>query len=56
RKGGNDYFHDANLAEELIHLLKKEQKSLSRFGDDISDAANSLRDKDNQLASNFQIK
>ncbi|MCU4970429.1 cytoplasmic protein [Bacillus toyonensis] len=56
RKGGNDYFHDANLAEELIHLLKKEQKSLSRFGDDISDAANSLRDKDNQLAANFQIK
>ncbi|PHF79448.1 cytoplasmic protein, partial [Bacillus toyonensis] len=54
RKGGNDYFHDANLAEELIHLLKKEQKSLSRFGDDISDAANSLRDKDNQLAANFQ--
>ncbi|PRD04709.1 cytoplasmic protein [Bacillus sp. MYb56] len=56
RKGGNDYFHDANLAEELIHLLKKEQKSLSRFGDDISDAANSLRDKDNQLAANFLIK
>ncbi|MGG0730974.1 cytoplasmic protein [Bacillus paramycoides] len=55
RKGGNDYFHDANLAEELIHLLRKEQRSLSQFGDDISDAANSLRDKDNQLASNFQI-
>ncbi|PDY44375.1 cytoplasmic protein [Bacillus pseudomycoides] len=56
RKGGNDYFHDANIAEELIHLLRKEQKSLSQFGDDISDAANSLRDKDNQLATNFQIK
>ena len=56
RKGGNDYFHDANLAEELIHLLRKEQKSLSRFGDEISDAANSLRDKDNQLAGNFQFR
>ncbi|MED1042217.1 cytoplasmic protein (plasmid) [Bacillus mycoides] len=55
RQGGNDYFHDANLAEELIHLLRKEQKSLSQFGDDISDAANSLRDKDNQLGANFQI-
>ncbi|PHE62237.1 cytoplasmic protein, partial [Bacillus pseudomycoides] len=56
RKGGNDYFHDANIAEELIHILRKEQKSLSQFGDEISDAANSLRDKDNQLAGNFQIK
>lgn len=54
RKDGNDYFHDANKAEELIHILRKEQKSLSQFGDDISDAANSLRDKDNQLAANFQ--
>ncbi|PFY95834.1 cytoplasmic protein, partial [Bacillus pseudomycoides] len=56
RKGGNDYFHDVNLAEELIHILRKEQKSLSQFGDEISEAANSLRDKDNQLATNFQIK
>ncbi|PEM66207.1 cytoplasmic protein, partial [Bacillus pseudomycoides] len=45
-----------NLAEELIHILRKEQKSLSQFGDEISEAANSLRDKDNQLATNFQIK
>jgi hypothetical protein len=44
------------MAEELIHLLRKEQKSLSRFGDEISDAANSLRDKDNQLAGNFQFR
>ncbi|MGH0569285.1 cytoplasmic protein, partial [Bacillus cereus] len=39
KEGGNDYFHDAHIAEELIHLLRKEQKSLSRFGDEISDAA-----------------
>ncbi|MBJ8119375.1 MULTISPECIES: coiled-coil domain-containing protein [unclassified Bacillus (in: firmicutes)] len=56
KEGGNDYFHDAHIAEELIHLLRKEQKSLSRFGDEISDAANSLRDKDNQLAENFQFR
>ncbi|MEH7648181.1 cytoplasmic protein [Bacillus toyonensis] len=55
KEGGNDYFHDVHIAEELIHLLRKEQKSLSRFGDEISDAANSLRDKDNQLAGNFQF-
>ncbi|MES1052908.1 cytoplasmic protein [Bacillus cereus] len=56
KEGGNDYFHDVHIAEELIHLLRKEQKSLSRFGDEISDAANSLRDKDNQLAGNFQFR
>ncbi|MBZ4224040.1 cytoplasmic protein [Bacillus wiedmannii] len=56
KEGGNDYFHDVHMAEELIHLLRKEQKSLSRFGDEISDAANSLRDKDNQLAGNFQFR
>ncbi|OAK34206.1 hypothetical protein [Bacillus wiedmannii] len=56
KEGGNDYFHDVYMAEELIHLLRKEQKSLSRFGDEISDAANSLRDKDNQLAGNFQFR
>ncbi|PEJ02246.1 cytoplasmic protein [Bacillus wiedmannii] len=56
KEGGNDYFHDVHIAEELIHLLRKEQKSLSRFGDDICDAANSLRDKDNQLAGNFQFR
>lgn len=56
KEGGNDYFHDVHIAEELIHLLRKEQKSLSRFGDEISDAANSLRDKDNHLAGNFQFR
>ncbi|MEW4237198.1 cytoplasmic protein [Bacillus thuringiensis] len=56
KEGGNDYFHDVHIAEELIHLLRKEQKSLSIFGDEISDAANSLRDKDNQLAGNFQFR
>ena len=56
KEGGNDYFHDVHMAEELIHLLRKEQKSLSSFGDEISDAANSLRDKDNQLAGNFQFR
>ncbi|PEL51567.1 cytoplasmic protein, partial [Bacillus wiedmannii] len=56
KEGGNDYFHDVHMAEELIHLLRKEQKSLSRFGEEISDAANSLRDKDNQLAGNFQFR
>ncbi|AIM33594.1 putative cytosolic protein [Bacillus thuringiensis serovar kurstaki str. YBT-1520] len=56
KEGGNDYFHDVHIAEELIHLLRKDKKSLSRFGDEISDAANSLRDKDNHLAGNFQFR
>ncbi|MDH2880026.1 hypothetical protein [Bacillus cytotoxicus] len=42
-QNGKDYFHDVQLAEELIH-----------FGDDIAYAANSLRDKDNQLGTNFE--
>jgi hypothetical protein len=36
------------LAEELIHLLRKKQKELIHFGDDIAYAANSLRDKDHE--------
>ncbi|MDM5187434.1 hypothetical protein QUF99_08910 [Bacillus sp. DX4.1] len=51
---GKDYFHDVKLAEELIHLLRKKQKELIRFGDDIAYAANSLRDKDNQLGTNLE--
>lgn len=53
-QNGNDYFHDVQLAEQLIHLLRKKQKELDRFGDDIAYAANSLRDKDNQLGNNFE--
>ncbi|MDM5190973.1 hypothetical protein QUF99_27645 [Bacillus sp. DX4.1] len=53
-QNGKDYFHDVKLAEELIHLLRKKQKELSLFGDDIAHAANSLRDKDNQLGTNFE--
>ncbi|MFJ7765692.1 alpha/beta hydrolase family protein [Bacillus toyonensis] len=53
-QNGKDYFHDVQLAEELIHLLRKKQKELIHFGDDIAYAANSLRDKDNQLGTNFE--
>ncbi|PHG01461.1 hypothetical protein [Bacillus toyonensis] len=53
-QNGKDYFHDVQLAEELIHLLRKKQKELIHFGDDIAYAANSLRDKDNQLGTNFK--
>ncbi|PGD98553.1 hypothetical protein [Bacillus pseudomycoides] len=53
-QNGKDYFHDVKLAEELIHLLRKKQKELSRFGYDIADAANSLRDKDNQLGTKLE--
>ncbi|SPT88594.1 cytoplasmic protein [Bacillus cereus] len=53
-QNGRDYFHDVQLAEELIHLLRKKQKELIHFGDDIAYAANSLRDKDNQLGTNFE--
>lgn len=53
-KTEKDYFHDIQLAEELIHLLRKKQKELIHFGDDIAYAANSLRDKDNQLGTNFE--
>lgn len=53
-QNGKDYFHDVQLAEQLIHLLRKKQQELSRFGDDIAYAANSLRDKDNQLGTNFE--
>ncbi|MFJ7819820.1 MULTISPECIES: hypothetical protein [Bacillus cereus group] len=53
-QNGKDYFHDVQLAEKLIHLLRKKQKELIHFGDDIAYAANSLRDKDNQLGTNFE--
>ncbi|MED0906565.1 hypothetical protein [Bacillus nitratireducens] len=53
-QNGKDYFYDVQLAEELIHLLRKKQKELIHFGDDIAYAANSLRDKDNQLGTNFE--
>ncbi|EEK47578.1 hypothetical protein FO497_29510 [Bacillus cereus ATCC 10876] len=53
-QNGKDYFHDIQLAEELIHLLRKKQKELIHFGDDIAYVANSLRDKDNQLGTNFE--
>ncbi|PEP77274.1 hypothetical protein CN584_25900, partial [Bacillus pseudomycoides] len=53
-QNGKDYFHDVKLAEELIHLLRKKQKELSHFGYDIADAANSLRDKDNQLGTKLE--
>ena len=35
-------------------VLDKKQKELIHFGDDIAYAANSLRDKDNQLGTNFE--
>lgn len=52
-KNGHDYFHDAETAEKLIHLLRKKQKELDLFGEDIAHAARSLRDKDNELKTNF---
>ncbi|PEA56715.1 hypothetical protein CON64_00285 [Bacillus pseudomycoides] len=54
RRNGQDYFYDVDLAEELIHLLQKEQKQLDNFGERIANAAKSLRDKDGQLAENFK--
>ncbi|MCP1122692.1 hypothetical protein NKR74_04940 [Bacillus sp. 3103sda1] len=53
RRNGKDYFYDVDLAEELIHLLRKEQRDLGYLGEDIAYAAKSLRDKDNELATNF---
>ncbi|MGG0274961.1 lipase family protein [Bacillus rhizoplanae] len=53
RRNGKDYFYDVDLAEELIHLLRKEQRDLGYLGEDIAYAAKSLRDKDNELADNF---
>ncbi|PGZ97133.1 hypothetical protein COE51_15235 [Bacillus pseudomycoides] len=53
RRNGRDYFYDVDLAEELIHLLRKEQRDLGYLGEDIAYAAKSLRDKDNELATNF---
>lgn len=50
RRGGQDYFYDVDLAEELIHLLQKEQKNLDNFGGRIANAAKSFRDQDGQLA------
>ncbi|WP_440603446.1 lipase family protein [Bacillus sp. GB_SG_008] len=53
RRNGRDYFYDVDLAEELIYLLRKEQRDLGYLGEDIAYAAKSLRDKDNELATNF---
>lgn len=53
-KNGHDYFHDAETAEKLIHLLRKKQKELDSFGEEIAYAARSLRDKDNELKTNFE--
>lgn len=53
-QNGQEYFHDVQLAEEFIHNLKKKQRELQQFGEDIIYAANSLRDKDGQLSENFK--
>ncbi|MFI8709922.1 hypothetical protein ACIGHG_23420 [Bacillus sp. NPDC077411] len=50
RRNGQEYFYDVDLAEELIHLLQKEQKNLDNFGERIAHAAKSFRAKDGQLA------
>ena len=56
RRGGQVYFYDVDLAEELIHLLQKEQKNLDNFGERIARAAKSFRDQDGQLAEeNFNL-
>lgn len=53
-QNGQEYFYNVQLAEELIHNLKKKQRELQQFGEEIIHAANSLRDKDGQLNKNFK--
>ncbi|GAB6430396.1 hypothetical protein bcgnr5372_44330 [Bacillus luti] len=53
-QNGQEYFYNVQLAEELIHNLKKKQREFQQFGEEIIYAANSLRDKDGQLNKNFK--
>ncbi|MBJ8072315.1 hypothetical protein [Bacillus cereus] len=54
RQNGKDYFHNASLAEHLMILLQKELQTLSYLSDEICSAANSLRDKDQQLGADYK--
>ena len=53
-RNGQEYFHNPELAEELIHQLKKKQRDFYQLGEEIIHAANSLRDTDGQLSRNFK--
>ncbi|EIT87261.1 cytoplasmic protein [Fictibacillus macauensis ZFHKF-1] len=54
RRVGIDLFYDIDLAQDLLHLLKKNHESLGEFSLKVEQAAQSMQDKDFDLSQAFK--